>query len=244
MPTWAIHLATAKKVSEKINVDKNIFTFGNILPDIPNEYVVKGIKHHVSHARTHFETDILVVEHIEKRYNLRNFAEKYKNKFSNPLMLGYYVHLLTDYFWNDKTYGERGIYDEEKNRIGLILNNKERILCSKEKARQIKTQDFKIFSKYIYEHHLADKPEYQEEIKEYLKDIDWIELEKLDIERTIEYISDRYTGKAQVLEEGESTGYRIYSEKEMLELVDDCVIFILKMIRKHANDVLKNDKTG
>lgn len=239
MPTWAIHLATAKKVSEKININKNIFTFGNILPDIPNEYVVKEIIHHVSHAKTHFETDILVVEHMEKRYDLRNFAEKYKSKFSNPLMLGYYVHLLTDYFWNDKTYGEHGIYDEEKNRIGLVLNDGERILCSKEKARQIKTQDFKIFSKYIYDHHLADKPEYQEKIKEYLKEIDWIILEESDIQKTIAYISDRCTGKAQVLENGESTEYRIYSEKEMLELVDTSVVFILKMIKKHAPYLLK-----
>ena len=86
---------------KKINIDKNIFTFGNILPDIPNEYVVKEITHHVSHVRTHFEVDVLIVEHMEKRYDLKNFEEKYKSKFSNPLMLGYYVHLLTDYFWND-----------------------------------------------------------------------------------------------------------------------------------------------
>ena len=183
--------------------------------------------------------NILVVEHMEKRYDLRNFAEKYKSKFSNPLMLGYYVHLLTDYFWNDKTYGEHGIYDEEKNRIGLVLNDGERILCSKEKARQIKTQDFKIFSKYIYDHHLADKPEYQEKIEEYLKEIDWIILEESDIQKTIAYISDRCTGKAQVLENGESTEYRIYSEKEMLELVDTSVVFILKMIKKHAPYLLK-----
>lgn len=239
MPTWAIHLATARKISEKININKNIFTFGNILPDIPNEYVVKGITRHLSHARTHFEIDILVVEHIEKRYDLRNFAEKYKNKFSNPLMLGYYVHLLTDYFWNDKTYGEHGIYDEEKKRIGLILNNGERILCSNEKGRQIKTQDFKIFSEYIYNHHLADKPEYQEEIKEYLKDINWITLEQSDIEKTIEYINDRYTGKAQVLENEQSKQYKIFSEREMIESVDKSVEFILKMIRKHAKYLLK-----
>ncbi len=242
MPTWAIHLATAKKVSEKINIDKNIFTFGNILPDIPNEYVVQEITHHISHARTHFEVDVLIVEHMEKRYDLRNFAEKYKSKFSNPLMLGYYVHLLTDYFWNDKTYGEHGIYDEEKNRIGLILNDGERILCSKEKARQIKTHDFRVFSKYIYDNQLTDKPEYQEEIRDYLKEIDWITLEQSDIEKTIKYISDRCTRKAQVLENGESTEYKIYSEKEMLELIDISVEFILKMIKKHANDVLKNNE--
>ena len=101
MPTWAIHLATAKKVSEKINIDRNIFTFGNILPDIPNEYVVKGIKHHVSHARTHFETDILVVEHIEKRYDLRNFAEKYKNQI---IEFDACITYLTNHGDNDTRY--------------------------------------------------------------------------------------------------------------------------------------------
>ena len=242
MPTWAIHLATAKKVSEKINMDKNIFTFGNILPDIPNEYVVKEISHHLSHAITHFEIDVLVVEHMEKRYNLRNFAEKYKSKFSNPLMLGYYVHLLTDYFWNNKTYGEHGIYDEEKNRIGLILNNGERILCSKETARQTKVHDFRVFSKYIYDNGLADKLIYEENLQKYLKEIDWITLEESDIEKTIKYINDRCTGKAQVLENGESTQYKIYSKNEMLELIDISVEFILKMIKKHANDVLKNNE--
>lgn len=242
MPTWAIHLATAKKVSEKINMDKNIFTFGNILPDIPNEYVVKEISHHLSHAITHFEIDVLVVEHMEKRYNLRNFAEKYKSKFSNPLMLGYYVHLLTDYFWNNKTYGEHGIYDEEKNRIGLILNNGERILCSKETARQTKVHDFRVFSKYIYDNGLADKLIYEENLQKYLKEIDWITLEESDIEKTIKYINDRCTGKAQVLENGESMQYKIYSKNEMLELIDISVEFILKMIKKHANDVLKNNE--
>ena len=238
MPTWAIHLATAKKVSEKININKNIFTFGNVLPDIPNEYVVKGISHHISHARTHFETEVLVVEHIEKRYDLRNFAEKYKTKFSNPLMLGYYIHLLTDYYWNDKTYSEHGIYDEEKNRIGLILNTGEKILCSKEQARQTKVNDFKIFSKYIYKNQLASNVKYQPEIQECLKDIDWIKLEEPDINKTIEYINDKFTGKSDVFSENENQEYKIFSESEMLESIDNSVIFILKMIRKHASYLL------
>ena len=42
-----------------------------------------------------------------------------------------------------------------------------------------------------------------------------------------------------MIEDGESTEYKIYSEKEMLELVDASVIFILKMIKKHAEYLLK-----
>ena len=239
MPTWAIHLATAKKISEKININKNLFTFGNILPDIPNGYVIKEIAHHISHARTHFETDILIVEHKEKRYNLKTFVETYKEKFSNPLILGYYVHLLTDYYWNDKTYGERGIFDGEKNRIGLILKDGERILCSKETARQIKTQDFRIFSQYIYNHHLAEEIRYQEEINTYLQEVDWMKIEKTDVEKTIQYIKDRCIGNIPVIEKEEDIEYKIYSEKEMIELLEASIAFILKMLEKHARYLLK-----
>ena len=42
-----------------------------------------------------------------------------------------------------------------------------------------------------------------------------------------------------MLEDGESTEYKIYTEKEMLELMDASVMFILKMIRKAStNEIL------
>ena len=239
MPTWAMHLATAKKLSEKININNNIFAFGNLLPDIPNRLVIKDIKHYIPHAKSHFETEVLVFEHIEKRYDLRTFAEKNKEKFSNPLMLGYYIHLLTDYYWNAKTYDEHGVYDKEKKRIGLILNNGKKIICSKDKARKIKTNDFVIFSEYIYENKLTDKLKYDAKIIEDLKELEWMKLEEDEIKKTIDYTVSRYTGENKILGDEEERIYKIYSEKEILESIDDCVIFLLKMIRKHAKYLLK-----
>ena len=77
MPTWAMHLLTSKKVSKKININSNLFAFGNILPDIPNKFVVKDIRNYIPHSKSHFETEVLVLEHIEKRYDLRTFANAF-----------------------------------------------------------------------------------------------------------------------------------------------------------------------
>ena len=33
MPSWSIHLAIAKKVSDKLKVDKDLFSFGSLIPD-------------------------------------------------------------------------------------------------------------------------------------------------------------------------------------------------------------------
>ena len=241
MPTWAMHLLTSKKVSKKINIDSNLFAFGNVLPDIPNGFVVENIRNYIPHSKSHFETEVLVLEHIEKRYDLRTFAEKYKTKFSNPLMLGYYIHLLTDYYWNAKTYDEHGIYNQEKKRVGLILNDGKRIMCSKETARQTKTADFALFSNYIYENKLVDELKFNPKIEKYLKDIDWLKLDEDEIMMTINYIMDRYTGKEKILkdEDKDKFSYKIYTEKEISEGIDDCVSFLLKMIRKHAKYLLK-----
>ena len=53
MTTWAMHLLTSKKVSKKININSNLFAFGNILPDIPNKFVVKDIRNFISHSKSH-----------------------------------------------------------------------------------------------------------------------------------------------------------------------------------------------
>lgn len=54
MPTWAIHLSIAKKLNTKLNLSKDEFLFGNILPDIPNGYYIKDISSITSYNETHF----------------------------------------------------------------------------------------------------------------------------------------------------------------------------------------------
>lgn len=97
MPNWKIHIEVAKQLNKKLNYkneEYQLFLFGNILPDINNGYIVKDISEIISHRKTHY------ADGTEESYLY--FYEKYKNKIvGNPLICGYFVHLFTDYYWND-----------------------------------------------------------------------------------------------------------------------------------------------
>ena len=45
-----------------------------------------------SKTRSHFFDD-------NENVDMNRFLEKYKNKLNHPFMLGYYIHLYTDYLW-------------------------------------------------------------------------------------------------------------------------------------------------
>lgn len=227
MPSWAIHLGVTTKINEKIKLsesEKNIFLLGNILPDILNGHVIKNISHIVPHKEAHIEKPVQVGNHIEYRYDLDGFLEKYKEKFSNPLILGYYTHLLTDFYWNNLTYGQLGIFDENKNLIGIKLNNGKEYKCSKEEIRKIKTNDFKLFSNYIYENKLAKVPKYDEKMLEYAKELTWLDLKKDDILEAIKYLEDMAELKIQL--EIDFPDYKIFTQEEMENHLNKCIKFI------------------
>ena len=128
MPNWKIHLEVAKKVNKELKYDgKNLelFLLGNILPDINNGHVVMGISKKLSHTQTHFRND------IDKTYI--NFYNEYKSYFNNPLIVGYFVHLYTDYHWTKD-------YRNKINKISGYDN------YTKEERMALKHNDFKVYN--------------------------------------------------------------------------------------------------
>lgn len=231
MPSWAIHLLTAKRLSNKIDVDKNIFLIGNLLTDLLNGYVIKEVSSHVLHSETHFDTMTVFDGKKSKRPDLVGFKKKYGKYFlNNPLILGYYTHLATDYFWNSKTYDEYGIFNEEGKRIGVKLNNGKEKICQKEEIRKLKTNDFKIFSAHIYEKEMIEKIYWDDNIMTYLKQFDWIKFEKTDIEKLITYIN-KHIDKKNLSFEGKEKGYSIYTEELIDSNINICVNKIKKQIK-------------
>ena len=39
MPSWGIHLKLAKKINKKLNLDNDLFTFGNLISDVDNDLI-------------------------------------------------------------------------------------------------------------------------------------------------------------------------------------------------------------
>lgn len=88
MASIMIHMCVASEINKKIEVKNyNDFLLGAIAPDIAK---VVGFSRDVSH---------FIVSSDNTYPNLDMFLEKYGNKLDNDFILGYYVHLYTDYLW-------------------------------------------------------------------------------------------------------------------------------------------------
>ena len=89
MPTHKIHLAIAKRVNDKLNLDLDSILLGSVLPDICD-----GKNHSVSHYQVG-EKD------LEGLANPDTFIKKYKDKLDSPIMIGYLIHILTNRYYNE-----------------------------------------------------------------------------------------------------------------------------------------------
>jgi len=236
MPSWGIHLALSEKLDEKIkSKDKNLFLFGNILPDINNGYALPNISAIIPHRDTHyaFEKDFCGKKEIMPGYE--KFYEENKDKLDNPLVLGYLTHLLSDYYWNDLTYIKHGIFNKNGDRVGLVLNNKEKLFCDNSEVTKLKSNDYKIFTKYIYKNNLASPPvimqDKTEEVEEELKGIAKIKLTSDDILSTVKYFK-QYEDSKEHNYDNKLKEYKIFTEDEMLTQLDKCTEFVINYLEE------------
>lgn len=85
MASILVHLAVGKKVNEKLQKKEEEFLTGCIAPDLAK---MVGLNRKDSHF-----------QNSNSEYDLDKFLNKYKKYINNDYVLGYYVHLYTDYLW-------------------------------------------------------------------------------------------------------------------------------------------------
>lgn len=91
MASVMIHLAVAKEINKTIHQTEKDFLLGSIAPDLSRQLGQ-------SKERSHF-IDTIDDPELKDIPNLNRFLEKYQSKLNHPFILGYYVHLYTDYLW-------------------------------------------------------------------------------------------------------------------------------------------------
>lgn len=184
MPRWGEHIIIANKVynkiSNKIDLDFNLFLFGNIIPDVQDGYLVKNISNIVDHKINHYDyNDKKVFE---------NFYDNYKENIKNSIFLGYFTHLATDYLWNKK-FDEKCIFNNS-NFLGYYDINNNLVKCSVEDAGKQKQKDFEIFENYIFKEYSMKLPKYKDSIVYNCNLIKNININNDDILKIIEYINN------------------------------------------------------
>ena len=138
MPSYVVHLSVANDIREKIKVNKNDFIFGNILPDVFNGYMVKDMKIE-DHKKTHYVSVNKINNNTTSLPDYKLFLEK--NELDNDVKLGYFVHILTDYYWNKYAI----------DKYGADVN-------------VLKQHDFNLFNSYILLNKKLEKPIYDKDL--------------------------------------------------------------------------------
>ena len=122
MASTIIHMAVVHEINKVLKRDNNLILLGGIAPDLGK--IANGSK-----IETHF------LDTNDNIPNIDRFLNKYKNKMNDDFVMGYFIHLYTDYLWFK--YFVPSLYEEGKEIITKLDGTK------------IKGND-NIFTLYIY----------------------------------------------------------------------------------------------
>ena len=106
MASSAIHMAVANEINKITKRDNNKMLIGSIAPDIAKQVGESKVKSHFLDTE---DTDLP---------NMDRFMEKYGNRMNDDFVLGYFIHLYTDYLWFKYFIPE--VYNEDNNVISRI----------------------------------------------------------------------------------------------------------------------------
>lgn len=226
MPSWITHLITANKIEQYS--EKNEFIFANIMPDILEGHNVKNVSEVIKHYKTHYPTTKTINGISIPLPNIYHFKEIYINKMENPIIKGYYCHLLTDYFWNVYTYQKYfENFDKRKNLVKIKLNNGCKKIVQWKEAVKIKQKDFNQFTNYLKNSEKIIIPFYTEKIKKYSQDLKEFKFTQADIENSIIFIEEIVNSKREKEE-----GYNIFTKKELIKTLEDSIQWIKEKLKE------------
>ena len=107
MASSIIHMAVAKEMNKKLKKDESKLLLGSIAPDL-SKLIGETKKY------SHFLDD-------NNKVDLNKFLAKYKNYLDDDFVLGYYIHLYTDYLWFKYFITEIDNNDKIKKLDGTIV---------------------------------------------------------------------------------------------------------------------------
>jgi hypothetical protein len=109
MASTIIHMAVVHEINKVLKRDNNLILLGGIAPDLGK--IANGSK-----IEAHFQDTNDNIPNIDR------FLNKYKNKMNDDFVMGYFIHLYTDYLWFK--YFVPGLYEEGKEIITKLDGTK------------------------------------------------------------------------------------------------------------------------
>ena len=165
MASSMIHLAIASEINKKLKRDSRKLLIGTIAPDVSKHI---GEDKTGSHFLPDNDTDIP---------DLQKFLDKYKEHLTDDFVLGYYIHLYTDYLWFKYFIPE--IVDTDK----LVITKQDgtRVKCSSNLAMSCIYNDYTNLNYLLIEEYDLDLKIFYEELPTLENIIEEIPMDKISI---------------------------------------------------------------
>ena len=166
MASAIIHLAVASEMNKIINKDYKSIMIGAIAPDIWKQVGEP------SKVTSHFKDyEDAVAPNLDK------FLDKYKDMLKDDFVLGYYIHLLTDYYWFK--YFIPNLYAKDKSIIKRLDGTK--LYLTDDEAGELIYNDYTNLNVEVIDTYQLRLDIFYEELPEFKDIISEIPMNKLDV---------------------------------------------------------------
>ena len=163
MASSIIHMCVANEINKFLKRNNRSILIGSIAPDISKQVGE-------SKKESHFLDD-----EKDSIPNLERFLNKYKKKLNDDFVLGYYIHLYTDYYWFKYFMTEfikkDFIYTLEGDALKLTDEDKVKYIYN----------DYTNLNIKLIDEYMLDLKIFYEQIPEFSNIIDEIPMDKLSI---------------------------------------------------------------
>ncbi len=228
MPGYVIHMAVASRVLEEKGEThssfKDAFLLGNIIPDAMERNEKK---------ESHFWDDE-TYKNLNRIPNLRNFLMKYGNELDDPFVLGYYTHLLLDYYfvkdyWNDNftLLGYDKKPENEYNKVEYIKLKKDNQLYDRSEFLSDKLYygDYDRIYPYIFDRYPYIKIDNCD-----LSTVSVEEIDKVQVSKPLSDMLDRVNRLYVNRDSTEKKELKVFDLEQIYTLMDRVVKSVCEMI--------------
>lgn len=164
MASSIIHIAVANEINEVLKKDESRLLIGSIAPDISKHIGETKVK-------SHFQ------DRNDSIPNLNKFLLKYGDKLDDPFILGYYIHIYTDYLWFKYFIPE--VFDKDNSIIKKL--NGEEVKCNGNMKKQYIYNDYTNLNRQVIDEYNLNFKIFYNEIPVFENGIEEIPMDKIDL---------------------------------------------------------------
>ena len=205
MASTVIHMCVANEVNKYLKKDDKGILIGSIAPDI-SKHINETKKY--SHFLDNVDNDIP---------NIDRFLNKYKNYLNDDFVMGYYIHLYTDYLWF-----KYFISNFIKKDFIYTLDNKKVNLSDKEKLEYV-YNDYTNLNIKLLDEYEVDLSIFYEDIPNFKNVIEEIPMDKLQL------IIDK---AGLIIKNSKEEKSFIFDIEEINKFIEFCVSDIITQLEK------------